>query len=496
MAPGASPKARLGPGASPLKEAWRRGRARVGAAVGAAIGRLTLFQRFMLLSLVILVVGSYIIGSYVAGEIKARVMHRTSAITALYVESFISPHLQELKTRRSISQVHFAHLDELLSTTSVGEKIVSFKLWDEHGRIVYASDHELIGQQFSVGQGLQEALSGEIRTAISDLDEEENRFERQRWSRLLETYAPVHAYESGDVIGVSELYQDPSELESEVGSSQRKGWLIVGGATAVMYLLLVGMVRGASNTIARQHQRLGRLARQNADLARRVQRTAAQKSETDERLLRRVAQDLHDGPAQDVSFALLRLESLEPQARQTAAAQPVEAELRLMHAALTGALKEMRQIYAGLYLPDIDSLSLREVMEQAAQEHRRKTGNRVTLTVATDLPIVDLPLKIALYRVTQEALNNAYLHAGVEEEEVELSFAGEALLLEVRDWGAGLDGSAAAREGGRERAPLGLRGMRERIELLGGTVEVTSRPGEGTTVRAMVPVSWEEGRGA
>ena len=57
----------------------------------------------MLVSLVILVVGAYIIGSYTAGEIKARVIERTSAITALYVDSFVSPHLQELKVGETIS---------------------------------------------------------------------------------------------------------------------------------------------------------------------------------------------------------------------------------------------------------------------------------------------------------------------------------------------------------------------------------------------------------
>ncbi len=103
------------------------------------MGRLSLFQQFALLSLVILVVGAYIIGSYVASEIKSGVIQRTSALTALYVDSFISPHLQELAGRGSISPEHFGHLDALLTSSSLGQKIVSFKVWGPSGEVVYAA---------------------------------------------------------------------------------------------------------------------------------------------------------------------------------------------------------------------------------------------------------------------------------------------------------------------------------------------------------------------
>src|SRR3990172_8457994 len=278
--------------------------------LASAGGKVTLFQRFMLVSLVILVVGAYVIGSFTAGEIKTRVIARTSAITALYVDSFVSPHLQELEAGGTLSAEHFGELDGLLSTTPLGKKIVAFKIWSTSGEVLYANNNRrLIGQQFSIEGDLAQALDGEVASEISNLDSDENQFERPGYDRLLEVYVPVHAKDSGEVIGASEFYQDPAELESEVSSSQRKGWLIVGGATGAMYLLLVGMVGGASSTISRQHRRLEQLAVQNADLAKRVRRAAAQKSETDERLLMRIAQDLHDGPAPDVSLALLRLDA-------------------------------------------------------------------------------------------------------------------------------------------------------------------------------------------
>lgn len=488
----ATPRSRPDCG-GPIQAALRRLR-RLAAPLAAAAGKVTLFQRFMLLSLAILVVGAYVIGSYTAGEIEARVIQRTSAITALYVDSFVSPHLQELATSGTISPDHSADLDGLLSTTPLGRKIVAFKIWDTSGRVLYANNNrQLIGRQFSVEGDLAQALDGEVAAEISNLDSDENQFERPQYDHLLEVYAPVHAKDSGEIIGASEFYQDPSELESEVSSSQRKGWLIVGGATGAMYLLLVGMVRGASTTISRQHGRLEELARQNAALAKRVRRAAAQKSETDERLLMRIAQDLHDGPAQDVSLALLRLEAVGGTGQAPGGAASTEADIELMRAALSGAIKDIREIAAGLRLPELEKLRLSQVVDRAVEEHQEKTGDRVKVTIAPGLRAAELPVKIAVYRVVQEALNNSYQHAGVDEEEVDLRLSEASLWLEVSDRGVGLDGPAEPRGTAKGRAPLGLRGMRERVEMLGGTLEVISEPGSGTTVRAVIPLAPEEG---
>jgi signal transduction histidine kinase len=242
------------------------------------------------------------------------------------------------------------------------------------------------------------------------------------------------------------------------------------------------MVRGASSTISRQHERLDRLARQNAALARRVGQAAARKSETDELLLRRIAQDLHDGPAQDVGLVLLRLDSLHSPFQSGAG-----GDGELMRTALNSALTEIRLISAGLRLPEMEDMDLADVLKKAVQDHRSKTGDRIRIALEEKLPEVGMPVKIALYRVTQEALNNAHHHAGVSEAAVSVGVSNAALTLEVSDNGAGIA------EGAPENTAtpghfLGIRGMRERVEMLGGTLEVVSNPGAGTTVRAVLPL--------
>jgi signal transduction histidine kinase len=465
----------------PSRRATRSAVRRLPRLAWRSINRLSLFQQFALLSLGILVVGAYVIGSYVSGEIREKVIHRTSALTALYVDSFVSPHLQELSQTHNLSPENFQNLDQLLNSTAMGQKIVAFKIWHFDGDVVYASEQSLVGRGFPITGGLREALDGRISTAISNLDEEENLYERGRWSRLRETYAPVRDHETGAIIGASEFYEDPSELEAEIASSQRKGWLIVGGATGVMYVLLMGMVRGASTTIGRQHRDVQRLAGQNAELAARVRRAAAQKSETDEELLERLAQDLHDGPAQDISLALLRLDAL--------AGNETGKDAELTRTALTSALREIREMCAGLRLPEIEELTLGEVVEKVAAEHHDKTGSSVHVTLCTGLPAGDTPTKIAIYRVIQEALNNAYMHGDSTHEEVWMSVSDGRLHIYVRDHGTGIDAAAGRENDGRRR--LGIRGMRERVEMLGGGLELAPSPGGGTLVDATLPLEEE-----
>jgi len=323
--------------------------------VNGLVSRLTLVQRFALVSLAILVTGAFIIGRYVGEEIEDGVVANSSAITALYVDSFISPRLQELDSG-TVSDDDRAELDGLLTESSLGQEIASFKVWDRKGNIVYASDASLVGQKFELTGRLAAALAGKVDSQLSDLGQEEHQLERARFDRLLETYAPVRQDQTGAIIGAMEFYQDPSDLESEVASSQRTGWIIVGISTAGMYLLLVGLVKGASNTLSSQQRHLGQLAQANARLAERVQKAAAKKTETDEQLLMRIGHSLHDGPAQDLGLALLRIKSLRQGTvrhlpRGESAADRVREDFELVETALANALRETREISSDLHLP-------------------------------------------------------------------------------------------------------------------------------------------------
>jgi signal transduction histidine kinase len=235
--------------------------------------------------------------------------------------------------------------------------------------------------------------------------------------------------------------------------------------------------------------------RQNAELHERVRRAAARTAALNERVLRRIGAELHDGPAQYLGLALLRLDAVAASCEQALADRPEarsnSRELEVIERSLQQALQEVRAISTGLGLPQLARLSPGQVIERVVREHERRTGSSVQVEVV-DLPAqASAAVKITLYRVAQEALGNAYRHAGGVGQRVAVRRADGRLDLEVADRGPGFAESTITGEGDH----LGLIGMRERVESLGGTFRVASEPGHGTKILARLPLDSEEADG-
>lgn len=434
--------------------------------------------RFLAFSVVVLVAGAYVIGSWTTGEIEGRVLQRSAAMNALYVDSLVHPYLQELDGAGTLSPQNIAALDGLLDGTALGETVVSFKVWTPDGEVLYATDERLIGQFFPPEDDFTQAAEGNVSASVTGLQGEENMYERERWDKLVETYAPVLSDNSGELIAVSEFYQLPDDTLGEIRSSQNRGWLIVGVATFVMFVVLNGMVRQASTTIRRQGQGMQRLNEQ-------VRAASASNVQREEQVMTRLAQDLHDVPAQNLAAALLRMDSLEgsvpPGQRQN---------WQMIRRSVDTALADLRGISGGIRIPDLDNLGSAEVMSQAVGDFERRTGHQVSVSTATtSAPLADAA-KVAVYRIIQEALNNAATHGNASSIKVTASVRPDTLVVEIADDGSGFsqrEMETERRTG--ERPRLGIRGMRERAELLGGNFQITSRPGGGTTVVANIPLN-------
>ncbi len=461
---------------------------------------LSLVQQFMLAGLVILLTGMIGIGAWMGQQIEAGVVHETATTAALYVNSFVAPHLTELAQGNSISSEHAATLDNLLKNTPLGQQVVAFKVWGTGGRVLYSTDSSTVGRTFPVPDRLARAWRGEVTGRISKLDEEENVGERKISARLLEIYAPVYDDGTNHIIAVAEFYQRIESLQADIRTSQRWSWLIVVAAMLVIYLLLVGFVRRASDIIARQQNKLsdqvtlltGLLA-QNKELSERVRGAAARVATLNERLLRRTSAELHDGPAQDIGLALLQLDHAMARSETCTLldrhAHQCHNDLAAVQSSLQHALQEMRAISAGLGLPELQNLTLSESLTRAAHAHERRTGTQVALTLGGTPAEVPLPVKVTLYRLVQEALTNAYRHAGAIGQQVFASFQFDELVVQVADQGSGFD----VHQVKDEDRHLGLVGMRERIESLGGHFEVLSEPGRGTRVVARLHLQVAEG---
>lgn len=456
--------------------------------------RLSLSRQFLVASFPILIIGMVVVGWWVGNKIESGVLTRVGGMASHYVESFVSPHLQSLAHGDTLDETNRAALNALLTETPLGQKIVAFKIWDRNGRVLYSRDAALIGRTFPIGEGLRSALNGIVHSEISDLSDMENVMESGKWPRLIETYSPIHAEKLGTVIAAAEFYQTPDELFREIRMAQAHSWLIVAASMLAMYLLIFGVVRRGSLTIDAQRRQLSdkvaeqsKLIAQNTQLHGRVRSAAVRTTALNERFLRRISADLHDGPAQDLALALMRFETIGNTHETCPACGGgkgyTSETCQAVYTALQSALAELRAISLGLQLPEIEPLHSTEVAERAVRDFVRKTGANVELKADGGAAELPLPVKITLYRLIQESLANGYRHGGGSQQRVHVARQDDQLSVAVHDNGIGFD---AARVNSLKGA--GLEGMRERVEILGGTFQVQTGPGQGTAVCALLPL--------
>jgi signal transduction histidine kinase len=459
------------------------------------LGSLSLAQRFLIANLAILLVTGLVVGIWVGDQLERSIVDRTASVTALYVESIIEPSVASMTDGGQLTVEEIETLDAHLASSAFADRVRSMRIWNAEGEVVYSPYAALIGQRFPMDEHLVDAWDGHITTEMDDLSGEENAWERERWDRLLEMYIPVRERGTDRIIAVAEFYLPPREIDEQVGAARLTTWALVTLAIVAAGLLLWRVVKRGSDTIQRQELALSRqvdeltgLLEQNAELAERVHHAAERSTTLNERSMRRVSSDLHDGPGQMLSLAMLRLDGL--QTRATRGDPPSAEEIAEVEKVLHEAMTDMRSVAAGLRLPELAPLTAREVASRATQDHQRRSGSSVTLTT-TDVPeAVPLPVKIALFRALQESLSNATRHGRSEAIDVELTGHSDhrrsdmaGLALSVRDDGAGFDPATLPDSDG-----LGLAGIREQAEILGGTFGLRASPGEGTELRVWWPL--------
>ncbi len=207
--------------------------------------------------------------------------------------------------------------------------------------------------------------------------------------------------------------------------------------------------------------------------------------------LQRIVLDIHDGPVQNLFAALSQLSVLR--ARMAALSEaPAECAPALTRAIglLELSLNDIRSLIGAFHAPEFAGRGLAEIVEDLAVQHETLTGGAVTLEIVGRLPDVSLLIKIVLYRILQEALSNIHRHAGVDAATVRVWAEEDRLCLEVIDHGRGFQPPPLSGPEATERHEhIGLRGMRERAALVNGEIGVDSRPGEGTRVRAEIPLN-------
>jgi signal transduction histidine kinase len=201
-----------------------------------------------------------------------------------------------------------------------------------------------------------------------------------------------------------------------------------------------------------------------------------------------IARDLHDGPMQRLAAINYELESVLRDSR----VEEIRAELREVETALSREIADLRA-YSNLLRPPVLTRFGLEAGIRAFAGTFQETHPDLTLhlDIGPETSRLSQRVRLALFRIFQEALYNVTEHSQASEITVRLHFVGKAVKLEVRDNGAGFALIPGELELARQ-GKLGLAGMREHAEAVGGTFHVQSWPGEGTIVRVTAPLEEEE----
>src|SRR6266536_3539218 len=238
---------------------------------------------------------------------------------------------------------------------------------------------------------------------------------------------------------------------------------VIAGASAVLFLLALARMSGLAGELALQHER------------KRVMQSVLRMTEAERT---RLAADLHDGPVQQLTALLYGLELARHHVRH---GNPADADVLLasLEDKAAGEVHGLRRLMTQLRPPGLDELGLVNALHNQGTSFESTSG--VECAVHADLPSELAPeLETVLYRVTQESLANVGKHARASRVDISLAASDGRVRLLVCDDGVGFDlarASASVSQG-----HFGLVNMRERVEMIGGRLRVSTSPGQGTTI--------------
>jgi two-component system, NarL family, sensor kinase len=360
-------------------------------------------------------------------------------------------------------------MNDIVHRRVLREPVVRVKIWRGNGTILYSDEPRLIGKRYPLGDDEQNARRRRsIDAEVSDLQRPENRFER-RFHSLREVYMGITPVGGGSPVLFEEYLRDSSiaRSRSRIFSEFAP---IFGGAFVL--LALVQMPLAAS---------LGRRLRRGQREREELLRQAITASETERR---RIARDLHDGVVQDlaaVSYTLSSAGAVIADGSHAGAAEPGRPRAAIDDAGATvrQSIRQLRSLVLELYPPSLHRQGLHRAIldvltgfEQSGVETSLEFDDAVRLDEAREALI---------YRAAQEALRNVAAHANATYVRVSVTAAGGSAVLCVQDNGDGFDPVED------DRPRFGLTMLEDVATHSGGQLELTSRRGEGTTVRLTVP---------
>jgi len=337
----------------------------------------------------------------------------------------------------------------------MGSETERVKVWAEDGRIVYSDATELIGGQFQLSPLAVAAFGGDVATQISDLEDPAHAGERAH-GRLIEVYVPVLAPD-GSVRMVVEVEQRLDSLNAAMGNINRNVWSSIGAGVIVLAVFLGALSAAVARGINQRRRQAESLV------------GALFQAQEEER--RSIVGSLHDDVGQPLYRLLYGLEGsrakLDDEDPVAEELENLEEIVRQVDATLRGQLDSL---YQGLAADAGLATALRDLATTTESE----SDLGVHIDIAGEPGALSAVGRTALFRAAQEGVVNVRKHAAADNLWVSLHNEDDRVLVEVSDDGVGYGGIAH----------LGLTTTRERLQALGGGLEVRRRRRGGSVLTA------------
>ncbi len=456
-----------------------------------------LILRFAAGSLIAFLLVGVGVGALVLHYVRERV-ERIGTFHAQFVaRAVLAPAFQGVDLSAPVTGPERARLDALLADRLLSDgRDVRVKIWRPDGVIVYSDETALIGRSFPEEvSDLREALEGRVVAGISDLSEAENRFERNLAAKLFFTYEPLRLSPHGPVVAIAEIYQNYAWIQGDIDGLLHSLLVSFGLGVIVLYATLLPIALRASRDLRRQNARLNQLLALE-------QQTVAELRDLNRRKDDFVAAASHELRTPLTSIigyvSTLKGELGADAATRVEFAAAAEAQAKRLMRQITNLLSAA-SLQEGSRPIVLEHVDFDQLARQVA--HQLPGGaERVRVQVPPDEAVV-VADRGRLEEILTSLLDNALKYSdGGSRVEVGAAKSEGSFRFWVRDRGIGIDPAdqeaiferfhqadqtSTRRYGG---VGLGLFLARGLVQELGGSIEVESTPGAGTTFTVTIPV--------
>lgn len=363
-------------------------------------------------------------------------------------------------------------IEQMLQTVEKSKEEI-FEISETSRKELHTLQEELKEIQEHISETIERSdqLEVEARVARNQLAEVSKRFRQFSDEEVQKVYEKANESQ----VNLAVVRQEEKRLRDRRDNIERR--LIQLDETIERAETLVSQVGIVYNFLAGDLQDVGEFV----ENAREKHEFGLQIIEAQEDERKRVAREIHDGPAQTLAHVLLRSELVEKISREKSAEEAIQ-EFRELRVLIRSSLAEVRRIIYDLRPMAIDDLGLVPTLQKYLHYLEDNTGMVTEFTTKGKEARVAPNLEIGLFRIVQEAAQNAYKHAKPDLLRVQLEQRPTSITILIKDDGQGFDVNKE-----RDKS-FGLIGMKERVNALGGELTIDSVVGQGTRVKVFVPV--------